>query len=453
MVASWLILAALSGPLADVTTDRRPLELSAADEVLWIRGERVIVRPGVELENAAILVEGGVIVAVGPDVLLPEGAREIRGAVVCAGFIDPWSTLGLDGRSATESASTAATRTVDGIDPWRLPELRAEALRGGVTTARVQTGAHAVMGGIGAVLRTKTDAEADVVLEDACISATVGITRAGKQLDPFERVSEVERLSGLIEKGRKFHEDQVEYDHELEEWRKEIAEKREELEDDFKKAKKKRDKDVKKDEEDGKEHKEKRYKEDKKPKQPRYDPNNEAMARVAEGEVPLVVEVHRVAEMRSLLAKTTGFDRLRLIVAGGTEAAHLSDDLVERGVPVICWPTPMGSSRKPEYEAHDLALAGELDRAGIEVLIGSGGGPHARDLRLLAALAVGHGLDPEAALHAITLGPAQAFDVADRVGSLERGKDADVLVFDGDPLDSTSVLRFVVSGGRVVIEQ
>ena len=89
---------------------------------------------------------------------------------------------------------------------------------------------------------------------------------------------------------------------------------------------------------------------------------------------------------------------------------------------------------------------------GLEVLIGSGGGTEARDLRLLAALAVGHGLDREAALHAITLGPAEAFDVADRVGSLDRGKDADILVFDGDPLDSTSVLRVVVSDGRVVIE-
>ena len=322
-----------------------------------------------------------------------------------------------------------------------------------MTTARVQAGTHAVVGGIGAVLRTNIEPEAEVVLEDACVNATVGITRAGKKLDPFERLGEAERLTGYIEKGRKFREDQVEYGHELEEWRKAIAEKRAELEDDFKKAKKKRDKDVKEAEEKGKEHKEKRYKEDKKPKKPRYDPGNEAMARVAEGEVPLVVEVHRVAEMRSLLAKTAAFDRLRLVLAGGTEAAYLSEELVERGVPVICWPSPMGTSRKPEYEAHDLALAGELDRAGIEVLIGSGGGPEARDLRLLAALAVGHGLDPEAALHAITLGPAEAFDVADRVGSLERGKDADVLVFDGDPLDSTSVLRFVVSRGRVVIEQ
>jgi len=454
MVASWLLLAALSGPVSDLSTvPHAPVRTRQADEVLWIRGERLIVRPGVELENAAILVEDGVIVAVGPDVAKPEGAREIQGTVICAGFVDPWSTLGLGGRSATELGSNAATRTVDGVDPWRLPEQREEALRGGVTTARVQTGIFATVGGLGAVLRTEVGPEPRIVLEDACINATVGITRAGKQLDPFDRVNEVERLTTSLEKGRKYREDQVEYRHELEEWEKAIAEKRKELEDDFKKAKKKRDKELEEAQEEGKELKEKRYKEDKKPKKPRYDADDEAMARAAGGEVPLVVEAHRVAELRGLLAQTAAFDRLRLIVAGGTEATYVADALVERGVPVICWPTPMGAERRPEYEGHDLALAGELDRAGVEVLIGSGGGPEARDLRLLAALAVGHGLAPESALNAITLGPAKAFDVADRVGSLDRGKDADVLVFDGDPLDTTSQLRVVVSGGRVVIEQ
>ena len=112
----------------------------------------------------------------------------------------------------------------------------------------------------------------------------------------------------------------------------------------------------------------------------------------------------------------------------------------------------MGSDQKPEYRGHNLSLAGELERAGVEVLVGSGGGTHARELRLLVALAVGHGLDREAAFGAITTGPAQAFDVRDRIGSLARGLDADILVFDGDPLDTTSRLQVVVSKGRVVLE-
>jgi imidazolonepropionase-like amidohydrolase len=70
----------------------------------------------------------------------------------------------------------------------------------------------------------------------------------------------------------------------------------------------------------------------------------------------------------------------------------------------------------------------------------------------LAALAVGHGLDRAAALGAITEAPARVFDVGERLGTIERGKDAELLILDGDPLDTTARIRFVVSGGRVVYE-
>jgi imidazolonepropionase-like amidohydrolase len=445
MLASWLVLSILSG--ASGPPDVR----ATSDETVWIRAERVIVRPGVELEDAAILIRDGVIVRVGTDVEAPEGARRIEGAVACAGFVDGWSSLEVDPASASDAGTTAGTRTVDAVDPYSRRDEREEALRGGVTSTRAQAGRSSSIGGVGAVLHTETTPRASVLLADACVAASVGITRKGRKLDVFERVEEVERLIGQLEKGRSHRESAIEYRHDLAEWEKAIAEKREELEDDFKKAKKKRDKELAEAEEEGKELKEKKYKEDKKPKRPRFDPNIEIMARVAEGELPLVVEVHRAPELRGLLEKSEDFDRLRLIVAGATEALHLADELAEHDVPVLLWPTPEAAGRS-EYARHDLALAGELDRAGVEVLLGSGGGTAARDLRLLAALAIGHGLDAEAALHAITLGPARAFDVADQVGSLERGKKADVLVFDGDPLDTTSRLEFVVSAGRVAFE-
>ena len=449
MLASWLVLSLLSvsvGPPAGSADDE-----SASEGTLWIRAERVIVRPGVELENAAILIRDGVIVRVGQDVEAPEGVRRIEGAVACAGFVDGWSSLELDPGSASDTETTAGTLSADAVDPYSRRHEREEALRGGVTAERVQAGRSSAIGGVGAVLHTDPADDAAILLEDACVAASIGITRKGRVLDVFERVDEIERLIGQIEKGRSQRESEVEYRHDLEEWEKAIAEKRKELEDDFKKAKKKRDKEVKEAEEEGKELKEKKYKEDKKPKRPRYDPDVAVMARVAEGELPLVVEAHRVPELRGLLEKSENFKRLRLIVAGATESAHLAEELAERDIPVLLWPTPEAGG-KSEYMEHDLALAGELDRAGVEVLLGSGGGPDARDLRLLAALAIGHGLDADAALHAITLGPARAFDVADQVGSLERGKNGDVLVFDGDPLDTTSHLRFVVTAGRVAFE-
>ncbi len=426
----------------------------AEGESLLIRAERVIVRPGVELENQSILVQDGVIVAIGEGLAPPDGAREINGAVVCAGFVDPWSALGLDAGAARDSSASAATRSADGVDRWSHAHHLEDALRAGVTSLRVQGGGGAVISGYGSMMRVDPSLGGDdaLLLDAANMGATIGLPRGGRTRDIFDRVSEVDRLIGQIESGRKYRESAVEYKYELEEWQKEIEEKEKELEKDFKKAKKDREKDKEKAEEKGKEFKEKKYKEDKKPRKPKYDEDSEAMARVADGEVPLVVQSHRYEELRSLLEKTESYDRLRVLVAGGTEALLHADELQARGVPVIVWPNPMGPARGDEYDGHELSLAASLDEAGVEVLIGSGGSDTSRELRFLAALAVSHGLDPDAALNAITLGAANAFDVGDRIGSVERGKDADLLVLDGDPLDTTARIRFVVSQGRVVVE-
>jgi imidazolonepropionase-like amidohydrolase len=421
------------------------------NDTVAVRAERVIVRPGKELSKAIVLIERGVVVSVGQDVAIPEGARVIEGAVACAGFVDPWSSLGLDPESVQDAGASPATRTVDALDPWHLPDERREALLAGVTAARVQVGRSALLAGLGALVHTSEAlAEPLVVLEDACLAGTVGVSRSGRTGDVFDRVGEVDRLIGALEKGRRYRESQVDYRKELEEWSKAIAEKLAELEKDFKKAKKDREKEEKEAKEKDKEFKEKKYKEDKKPRAVRRDVDDEALARAANGEIPLVVEVHRANEIRRLLEKTAGFDRLRLVLAGATEALPLAEELVEREIPVIVWPAPMGTSRSDEYRAHDLSLAGRLAREGVEVLIGSGGGDEADQLRFLAALAVGHGMSREAALGAITSAPARVFDSAGRVGTLERGRSGDVLVFDGDPLDTRTALRFVISRGRVV---
>lgn len=419
------------------------------DPPVLIRAERVILRPGQELANATLWIEGGVIVAIGTDLPAPEGARVIEGRVVCAGFIDAWSSLGLDPASAEDLGLTAAARTVDALDPFHLAEERREALRAGVTSTRVQAGRMAPFGGVGALVQTDPGFETPVVLADACVASTIGITR-GRTGDVFDRLSEIDRLIAALDKGKKYREGRAQFEKDLEKWLKAIAEKLTTLEKDFKKAKKDREKEEKDAKEKQKEFKEKSYKEDKKPKRPRPDLNDEAMGRAADGELPLVVEVHRVAEIRRLLEKTAAFPRLRLVIAGGTEALAFAEELAERSIPVILWPVPMGAARPDEYDEHDLALAGELTRAGVTVAFGNGGQRDARELRNLAALAVAHGMEREAALAALTSVPAELFDVGERLGELAPGRTADVLVLDGDPLDTTAQIRFVVARGKVV---
>ncbi len=429
---------------------------------LLVRAERIYVRPDEVLEDAALLIQRDRIVAIGRELALPEGAREIRGKVACAGFVDAWSAFGLEADAATDERTNAGTRTVDGIDPYLDPRLRLQLLEAGITALRLQAGSNSRHAGLGAFVRNAPELALQdmVMLPDCCVAASVGLSRGGRGQDPFDRLAELDRLAGALGDARSYLEDKIEYRFELEEWDKAIAAKEKELQDGFKKAQKDREKEQKEAEENDKEFKEKRYKEDKRPRPPRFDEEKEVLARVVNGELPLVVEVHRAAELRGLLAATEPFDRLRLVIAGATEAAGLASEIARRRIPVIVWPAPHGAllsggqPRPDELAEADPALAAELEAAGVEVLLGSGGSfpSGTRDLPLMASLAVGYGLEREAALAALTSRPARVLDVADRLGTLERGKLADVLVLDGEPLESNTRVQYVITGGEVVVE-
>jgi imidazolonepropionase-like amidohydrolase len=475
--ACVLFFPALGWAFTPQSVDAAPpaaQDQETAVAVTVIRAKRVVVRPGEVLEETSVMVRDGRIVRIAKEIPLPEGATEIRGEVVCAAFIDPWSALGIEGGVLSSDRSSPATRTSDGLDPYSADHLREEALRAGVTAARLQGNYIAPVSGLGSLVRLDPDAddpEEAILLDDAALGMALGLSvdrgrtfrqlpdgsivieSGAKPIDVFDRVTAVDRIVSSIESGRSYRETEVEYRHELEEWQKAIDEKTAELEDDFKKAKKKRDKEKEKAEEKGKEFKEEKYKEDKKPKAPKYNEDKAALAKVAEGEIPLVVEVHRTSEIRNLLAGTKSFSRLRLILAGGTEALSCAEELAARKIPVIVWPSLRGSGAMDEYTGHDLSLAAELSEAGVQVLLGSGGrdATATRDLPLLAGLTVGHGFDRDLAFEALTIGAAEAFDVQDRLGSVEIGKDADLLVLTGEPLAPDSRIRYVLCGGRLAI--
>lgn len=433
-----------------------------------IRAARVILRPGKSIENAIVLIEKGRVVAVGPDVVVPEGATIVQGEVVCAGFMDPWSIAGVESGTARSSSSSASASAADVIDPYGQEDVLDELVAAGVLMTRSQAASAANISGIDAVVRT---AGPDVVVSEAALSAAVGVTRGGfnqfgpqqfpgnvrfapRGLDPIDRVGQIDRLMGNLASGKKYGNDLAKFKKAHAEWEKEIADKEKELAKDFKKAKKARDKKVADAEKKGEEVKDKKYKEDRRPRAPKLDPDKHAFSRVVNGELPLVISANRALEIREILSLTKPYPRVRLVIAGGTSALACASELSARGVPVIVTPSPANPGGAVGDLDPGLSLCAELDAAGVEVLIGSGGSTAlaSRDLALLAALAVGHGFDREAALRAITSGPASVFDVGRSIGTVQRGRAAELLVLSGDPLASSTRVLAAISNGAVVFE-
>lgn len=445
--STWLVsLVAASTALAAAPTT---LSILPDDQVTLVKAEKVIVRPGKTLENASVLIVNGRITAVGTDLEAPEGAEVLEGKVVCAGFLDVWSNLGVDGESVADSRTKPHCRTIDALDPYSSGFGREEARASGVLAVRAQVGSGAAFGGFGAWLSTGTsDGDLPVLLDDACQSATVGVSTGS--IDVFDRVSQADKVVDEIRSGLDYGFDWMKYREELAAWEAAIATAEAKLTKDFKKAKKDRDKEVEEAGKEGKEFNEKKYKEDKKPSAPKFDAEKAAMERVANGEIPMVVTIHRSAELRALLDGTKQFDRLRLVIAGGTETLGFAEELAGRRIPVIVHPAPLGASRPAHLRDHDLSLAAQLAEKDVSVLIGSGGGSASRDLPLLASLAIGHGLDAEEAFAALTTRAARTFDVADQVGSVQKGRRGDLLILDGEPLAHSTSITHVLVGGQVV---
>lgn len=172
----------------------------------------------------------------------------------------------------------------------------------------------------------------------------------------------------------------------------------------------------------------------------------EALIPVVEGRTPLLIRVSRAADIRQALALARE-EKLRLILEDAQEAWLVADEIAAAKVPVLIDPQD-DLPRSFEMLAARLDNAARLQRAGVTIAIkGSRNFNSLRPLRLNAGVAVAYGLSRAEALRAITLNPAQIWGIADRAGSLEVGKDADVVVWSGDPLEALSYTKNVIVGG------
>ena len=374
-------------------------------------GGRVIPVAGAPIEDGVVLVNDGRVEAVGRDVRVPDGAEWVgaAGKVVLPGLVDAHTHLGVheeaegwagqDTNEMTEPV-TPQVRALDAINPADLGF--ADAVAGGVLTVNVNPGSGNPIGGQAAAVRS-----AGRTVDDMVLRAPSGLKSAlgenpkrvygdRKQL-PSTRLGTAAVIRDALVKARNYLD--------------------------------------------------KLDRGDDPP--PERDLRWEALGLVLSGEIPWRQHCHRADDIATALRLADEFG-YRLVIDHGTEAVLLADRLAERDVPVLIGPL-LTSRSKVELRNRSLTNPGRLAAAGVELgIITDHPVVPIHLLAVQAALAVREGLDPAAALRAVTLAPARVLGLDDRLGSLEPGKHATLCVWSGDPLDARSRVEAAWIEGRQV---
>jgi imidazolonepropionase-like amidohydrolase len=185
---------------------------------------------------------------------------------------------------------------------------------------------------------------------------------------------------------------------------------------------------------------------------PRVQPNVKlaAMVPYVRGELPVLMSADRAVDIRAAL-DFAAEQKLKPIIVGAREALAVADRLKQMNVPVIYTHVRTLPGREDDPFDVNYAAPGQLAAAGVKFAISSGdGGAEVRDLPHIAGMAAAYGLSPEDALRAVTLWPAQIFGMADRFGSLDVGKAANLVVTTGDLLEARSETKYLFIDGRPV---
>lgn len=390
---------------ASISAAIREAAAAAKRRVLAITNAHVVPIEG-EPFDGTVLVEGGKILGLGASIQVPDGADvlDAKGQWLLPGLIDAHVHLGMDPEGELGSTNDvnemtdpvmAAVRAIDAVDPFD-PGFD-DALAGGITAVNVNPGSGNPIGGLAVALHTHGR-----YIEEMVLRSPSGLKSAlgenPKTVYGEKKQTPSTRLGTALVIRQAFMAAQN--------W---LA----------------------------------------LPEPRPRDAHMEALAMVLRREIPWRQHCHRADDVATAirLADEFGYE---LVIDHGTEAHVLSDVLAARGTPVLIGPL-FTTKSKPELRARSLANPGKLAAAGIEIsIITDHPVVPINFLVHQATFAVREGLDREIALQAITINPAKVLGLADRIGSLKVGKDADLVLWSGDPLDAMERAMQVFIGGKPV---
>ena len=368
-------------------------------QTIAITGGKVYPVSGPPIENGTVLIRDGKIAAVGANVTIPDGAQRVdaKGKWVTPGLVNSATSLGLVevgfGAGANETHAETDDQIAAGFKSWEGLNAHSVYLRpaseGGVTSA-VSLPSGGLIAGQAAMIDVVTGSTPSKMLVEAPV-AMFGQLGDDQSAGVGARGQLVGKLRKLLDDTKYYASHKADFNRAQS---RELSADRTDL---------------------------------------------EAMIPVMEGRLPLLISTDRASDIRAALdiAKDYG---LKIIIGGGSEAWMVADELAAAKVPVLT-----GAMNNIPYSFAQLGSrqdnAAVLRKAGVEVgLIGNAGGGdeelfNVRNIRFEAGNAVGYGMSWDDALRAITLVPAQIFGVADKVGSLRPGTEANVVVWDGDPFE------------------
>ena len=183
---------------------------------------------------------------------------------------------------------------------------------------------------------------------------------------------------------------------------------------------------------------------------PDRDLRMEAIVRVLKGEMPLRAHAHRADDIMTAIRIAEEFG-IKIVLEHCTEGHKIADIIAAKKIPAIVGPT-LTTRSKYELKDRSLITPGILAKAGVKVAIMT---DHPviplHILPIAVGIAVREGLPKEEALKTITINPAEMLGVADRVGSLEKGKDADIVIWSGDPTETSTKCEKVIVNGELVV--
>lgn len=369
------------------------------------------------IENGTLLIEGNKIIAVGTEVEIPAGTEIIdaAGNHVTPGIIDAhahvsiWEEgLGWEGMDVNETTSpiTAAVRAIDAIDPDEIG-LR-DAYENGVTCIWCAPGSANVIGGEGLTMRTYgATVDEMVMLSPSGIKAATGENPKGaygsRNIMPKTRMGVAALLRETLVKAQNYQ--------------KKIEQAA-----------------------------------DKPEKMPGRDLGLDNIVKVLKRELPLRVHCHRADDAVTVMRVAREFN-IEITIEHATEGYKIADELAANDVPIVVGPT-ISSRSKIEVRDSSLATPALCAEAGVKVALMT---DHpiipVWYLPICAGIAVKHGMDETVAMRAITLTAAEICGVADRIGSLEVGKEADIVVWDDHPFEFTTHVEYTIVNGSIVYQR